>query len=337
MVGNFPPEHARLYLGRTGDETATELERGLAFIEWEYIVPAGARVAIKPNLCWPEMLDGVTTRPAMLEAVLTAVAKRTDRIAVVESDGISFPIEEAFEGHGLPAICERFGAKLVNLSHQPVDHRRVRVGNRDIEMDFSGYLLNEVDVLISLAVLKTHTIATLSFAMKNLWGCIPSSMRILSHHVLGPGIVAQAMVLKPAIAIIDGTFALDRRGPVYGDAVPVNRLIVSNNIVAADATASRLLGFDPTSIEHIRIANENGLGPLELTPEQTAGEPIEALGQFSLQPTLMDRGANITYRWRWLTRFVHASPFAKIIYAVTGRRLPSAVANATVLSKSLTR
>jgi uncharacterized protein (DUF362 family) len=319
---------AKVFLGRTGEETAAELERGLAFIDWESIVPTGARVAIKPNLCWPEMLDGVTTRPAMLEAVLAAVSKRTDRIAVVESDGISFPIEEAFEGHGLPAICERFGARLVNLSHQPVDHRRIRVGARDIEMDFSAYLLNEVDVLISLAVLKTHTIATLSFGMKNLWGCIPSSMRILSHHVLAPGIVAQAMVLRPAITIIDGTFGLDRRGPVYGDAIPLNRLIVSNNVVAADATAARLLGFDPSTIEHIRIASEIGLGPIELPAAQTAGEPIRALAQFHLKPTLMDRGANVTYRWRWLTTFVHASPFAKIIYAVTGRRLPSAVANA---------
>jgi hypothetical protein len=43
---------------------------------------------------------------------------------------------------------------------------------------------------------------------------------------------------------------------------------------------------------------------------------------------MMDRGANVTYRWRWLTRLVHASPLARPIYAVTGRRLPSAVAKA---------
>ena len=285
---------ARVYVGRTEPDLAGELARGLDFIGWERIIPPGARVAIQPNFCWPERLNGVTTRPEVLEAVVSAVATRTPYVAVVESDGISYPAEEAWTAHDAPAICARHGATLVNLSRHPAERRRVRVGGREIE--FSSYLLNDVDVLISLPVLKTHVIATLSLGMKNLWGCLPSSMRILSHHVLAPGIVALSQLHPPAITIIDATFGLDRRGPVFGDSVPVGRLVVANNVVAADATGARLLGFDPRAIEHLRLAAETGLHispPADPFESQAARDGlVEASGALKVVAVSLTKIAN---------------------------------------------
>jgi uncharacterized protein (DUF362 family) len=37
-------------------------------------------------------------------------------------------------------------------------------------------------------------------------------------------------------------------------------IIAGNDVVATDATAARIMGFDPVEIAHIRKAHEKGLG-----------------------------------------------------------------------------
>ena len=41
-------------------------------------------------------------------------------------------------------------------------------------------------------------------------------------------------------------------------------LIISEDIVAADAAAAKLFGVDPKSVDHIRIAAEMGVGRIDL-------------------------------------------------------------------------
>ena len=319
-VANAEPAH--VYIGETGNHPRKELAAALNHVDWESVVQPGSRVAIKPNHCWPEVLPGVTTTPAMLDALLSILATRTDQISVVESDGISYPAELAFTAHGTAEICARHGAKLVNLSRLPAEKRRVPVAGRNIEIEVPSFLVNDVDVLITLPVLKTHVITGASLGMKNLWGCLPDSMRVLHHHQLAPGIVALAMELKPRLTIIDATFGLDRRGPVFGDAVPVGRLIVSRNVVAADTVGTRMLGFDPYQIEHLRLASETGLGSLEASQIRVEGASAEVDHTFRVGPTIVDKLSNLSYRSAFATKLIHGSALSKPIYAVTRKTLP---------------
>jgi len=41
-------------------------------------------------------------------------------------------------------------------------------------------------------------------------------------------------------------------------------IIISDNIVAADAVGAKYLGKDPASIEHIKLAQKTGLGNADL-------------------------------------------------------------------------
>jgi uncharacterized protein (DUF362 family) len=312
----------QVYIGDTGDSLPAHLLRGFEASGWEELIHPGVRVAIKPNYCWPEVEPGVTTTGAVLEETLRLLATRTDQVSVVESDGISFSAEQAFAAHSTAEICERHGAKLVNLSKGLSALRRVDVLGRTIELEMPSYLLDEIDVLITMPVLKTHVITGVSLGMKNLWGCLPDSMRVLKHHILSPGIVALSMALKPRLAIIDCTYGLDRRGPVFGDPIPVGKLIVSDNVLVADATATRLLGFDPAAIDHLRLAADAGLGTIQHDHIEVVGDFPRPSHAFSVQPTIVDQLSNLTYRSAAVTRLIHGSPLSKPIYAATKRTLP---------------
>ena len=66
---------------------------------------------------------------------------------------------------------------------------------------------------------------------------------------------------------------MEGRGPVDGTPVKMDLIIAGTDAVATDATASRIIGFDPNKIKHIRRANEKGLG--NMNDIEVVGEKIE--------------------------------------------------------------
>src|SRR5664279_3422509 len=52
--------------------------------------------------------------------------------------------------------------------------------------------------------------------------------------------------------IADGILAMEGNGPLNGTPRPLGTIVLADDPVAADATCSRLMGFDPNRIVHIR-------------------------------------------------------------------------------------
>ena len=72
---------------------------------------------------------------------------------------------------------------------------------------------------------------------------------------------------KPDLNIIDGYRVLKRNGPKgrsVDDVSLEKAQIISTDIVAADAAATKIFGKEPETIPHIRIANEMGFGEIDL-------------------------------------------------------------------------
>ena len=57
-----------------------------------------------------------------------------------------------------------------------------------------------------------------------------------------------------------GVYAQEGEGPVGGNAIKMDLIIASRDVVAADATACRIMGINPYEIQHIKIAEERGFG-----------------------------------------------------------------------------
>lgn len=316
---------AKIYLDRIGDDLTAQMQDALAFIGWHDIVRPGASVFIKPNLTWPDPKPGVTTSPMFLDALLAVLATRTDRLYVGESDGGTFPAEEAFAKHGLPELVRRHGAQLVNLSKMPTRPLKDTIAGRGIEIEASRYLMDDIDVFITLPVLKTHVVTRVTLGMKNQWGCIPSPMRLLYHHFLDWGIVALNRAYRPQICILDGTYAMDRRGPLEGDAIPAGWMAATDNVVALDALGCHLLGVDPSSVRHIALADREGLGSLDLAQAQLNRPLPEPVIRSVIEPNLMDRIAIFLYKRKLLSRLVFASPLTPILYSIIRRTPPGNV------------
>lgn len=255
---------SRVYIRRmSGDDMQTEDVRGaLAWLGWEHFLPRGARVFIKPNLTWPVHLPGVTTTPQAIEAVVAALRGRTPNITIGESDGgyHSYRADDALRGHGLYAMAERWGARVVNLSADVPEDVTSDVAGRRVTVTLPRILLHETDVFITMPVPKVHVMTRVSLGFKNQWGCVPSTMRLREHPEFDHKIVAINRLLKPK-AIFDGAYFLDRAGPMSGEPVRMNLLIAGDEIGAADAVCCAVMGMDPGRVRHYRVARRAGLFP----------------------------------------------------------------------------
>jgi hypothetical protein len=128
---------------------------------------------------------------------------------------------------------------------------------------------------------KTHIFTTTTGAMKNAFGGLLNERRHWTHPVIHETLVDLLMIQKKihrgVFAVMDGTFAGDGPGPRCMMPHVKNVILASDDQVAIDAVAARLMGLDPMSIKFIRLAHDLGLGcgdprEIEIVGDETAAK-----------------------------------------------------------------
>lgn len=210
----------RAYITKIND-LKEDIQDSLTFIGWKDLVKNDDTVFVKPNFTYPFYKKGITTNPLLLRNLLELLKDRASRVMVGESDGgnHSFSADQAFKGHGMYEICRDTGAELINLSTIPAEIVEGSIQGKTVHVQLPQLLLNDIDCFISVPVLKVHAMTKVTLSIKNLWGCYPDTMRCLHHKYLSRKLALITRTLNPKIALIDGTYALDGHGPMYGEAV----------------------------------------------------------------------------------------------------------------------
>jgi len=301
------------------------ISEALNWIDWKAIVNQEARIFIKPNLTYPFYKPGVTTSPEIIEAIISILATRSSNITVGESDGGShaWKAEKAFAGHSLYKIADKYRAKVVNLSRIESEHVEVEVGSKKASIELPSLLLHDIDVFITVPVPKVHVMTRVSLGFKNQWGCIPDVMRLKNHPQFNEKIVAINKLLNPQIVIFDGSYFLDRTGPMDGDVVPMNLLIASNDIGAGSLARCKIMNIAPRKVKHFQIAKKEGMFPSSLE-EIEFNDNIEKFSnrQFKLERSILNYMALATFNSKWGTNLVYFSPLAgpihRVLYAIRG-------------------
>ncbi len=164
-------------------------------------------------------------------------------------------------------------------------------------------LVAGADRVISIPVAKTHSWAQLTLSLKNFVGVTPllrygvwmeggywDRGRVLDHSSTRS--IAQIYLdvvagVKPDLAIIDFSYGVEGDGPSAGgnDGTTVNvrdrlgswLVLASTDLVAADATAARIMSHDVSDITQLRMGNEMGLGEIREDAIEVVGERLDDL------------------------------------------------------------
>jgi len=306
------------YVDKLSDDLKTTLREALAFINWEKYIHKNSTVFVKPNFTFPYYKKGITTSPQLIKSLLEIIKERTNDVILGESNGgnHSFTAEEAFEGHRMYKICKEVGVKLVNLSNLPWKYVESKIQSKTVKVQLPRLLLGKIDCFISVPVLKVHVVTGVSLSMKNSWGCYPDTMRCLHHQNLSHKLTLIARLLKPKIVLVDGTYALDKHGPMYGEAVKTSLILTANNPVVADALGAMILGIPLEKAKHILMAEKEGVGTTDLQQVRINTNWERFARQFQIKKTLIDRLSTLLFNSDKLARFVMDSPATPLIYKV---------------------
>ncbi len=304
------------YIDSLGNHSELTLRRALQFINWEKYIGKDSTVFIKPNFTFPYYKKGITTSPWLIKSLLEIIGERTKNIIVGESDGgnHSFTAEDSFKGHGMYEICREKGAKLVNLSSLPCKYVESIIQSKKVGVQLPVLLLEKIDCFISLPVLKVHAMTGVSLSLKNSWGCYPDTMRCLHHQNLSRKLTLMANLLKPKIVVVDGTYALNKHGPMYGEAVKTRLILAANNSVVADTLGAMILGIPLEKIKHLITAKKEGIGTTDLGEVKVNTDWQKYKRDFQIKKTLIDRLSTLLLSSDKLARFVMNSPATPLIY-----------------------
>jgi uncharacterized protein (DUF362 family) len=222
------------------------------------------KVLIKPNLVMlgdAKKQAAITTNISVIEAVCKFLKNNECKIYIGESSFMNTP--GIFESLGINKLAERYNAEIVIFEQSKL----VRVKNlkaKVLEELELPEILNEVDYVINLPKLKTHTLARVTLGVKNLYGLIPGGLKQRLHNIAHGKKFSEILVdiyqtliqvlEKPVITLIDGIIGMEGEGPAAG--IPKNSglIIASKNAVALDICASKIMGFRPRKIYTNRFA-----------------------------------------------------------------------------------
>ena len=276
-AANPPGSDAVVSIVRTRPgEVLSSVRRAMELADWRQFISSNAEVALKVNLGWDKLVPGAVSAPWVVEGVVQTIRDYVARIYLVEADQVVVNVEDALRKTRLGRVCEAYDVEWVNLSlggfvHMQSDDRLVL---NDV---YIPEILTRTEV-ISLPVMKTHNKSVITGAIKNQWGCL-QTLRHNFHLVLSQALVDVNTMVRPRFAVMDGTIALEGDGPKSGRPKEMNLVLASGDLVALDATAAQVMGFDPDMIEHLQLCAQHGLGTADCRDIGVVGECIEDVKQ----------------------------------------------------------
>ena len=243
------------------------MQAGFQWLDLGAHLKPGDHVCIKPNLTFPTFRRGVMTNPECLESLVVALGDYTSKITIVEADSGGynrFRIDDVFERIGLNELSRRHGVRVLNLSDLPTRSISVQARGQELSVPLPCLLLDECDFFMTVPVPKVHANTVVSLAVKNQWGCIPLPSARLDLHPYFPEVIhAVNQALRTSLAVVDGRFGLTRNGPMLGDVLELNWLMVADDIYAADWTCCQIMQIDPRKPPYLEYLRKAGALPPE--------------------------------------------------------------------------
>jgi uncharacterized protein (DUF362 family) len=233
----------------------------------ERYVRQGANVIVKPNICnaYHGFKYASTTNPEVV-AVIVALCLDAGAGSVRVMD---FPFggkaQNAYETSGIAQAVEAAGGQMELMN--ALKYQEVAIPNAMALKRTEVYAdIFNADTVINVPIAKHHSGAKLTLGMKNLMGVI-LNRGALHANGLHKSIVDLSTVVRPHLTVIDATRILVANGPTGGslnDVRKMDTVIASTDVVAADAYAATLFNMTGADIEYIRLADQLGLGTMNL-------------------------------------------------------------------------
>jgi len=341
---------SKVALIRTRPQTVVDdVGRLMNLADVEQSLDRSVTTILKNNLSWHLMFPGANTTPWQLEGTILGLRKAGfDDLVCVENETV---VTSASKGEILNKqrpVLERHNIP-VRYNFKPADMTWRRYEPKAAMLVLDKIFPKGIYIpdffhgknVVHLPTVKCHIYTNMTGAMKNAFGGLLDNKRHYCHSKIHETLVdllaIQKEIHKGIFVVTDATTAGNGPGPRTMIPVAKSTLLASNDCVAVDAVAAKIMGFDPMDHLFIRAAHERGLGTGRI-------EEIEIVGDVDVEKEnwAFHTGNNAASRvgnvfWfgplKWLQKLMFHTPIVyafifgsaiyhdKIWYPTTGKKI----------------
>jgi uncharacterized protein (DUF362 family) len=270
-------------------------------------------ILLKPNLVAPD--KRCTTKPEVVNVIAQLMLKSGKEVMIGEASAAaeSFNVignetyrtrkkeildgmqKHVFDTLGYTEMAKSLNIPLINLHSGNIIEVPLNDGFAAKSLKIHK-VLSDVDLVCSIPMMKTHTLATVTLTMKNLIGLYPGteyySVRSWLHDRAAEkgsmGVAYEVIDMNRAVrtglSVIDATSAMEGNGPFAGTLIDMGLIIAGTSPLATDMVGATLMGFESNEIPAISLANKAGMEPGSLNEIEIRGLTIEQTKRRFVKP-----------------------------------------------------
>ncbi len=235
-------------------------------LEKSYIlthIPVDENIILKPNLVTDDP-PPITTPVEFVEQIIVFLQKNVkNKIIIAEGTGEpSYTTDYVYNQLGYAQLANKYSIELLDLNEADLVLLENSDASRYQEMYLPKIIMN--NFLISIPVLKAHSLAKVTLTMKNMMGAVPpqhycagSWNKSAFHSDMQNSILDLNRYKTPDYTIMDATVGM-AEAHLWGDLCnpKVNKLIAGKDSVAIDVHGANLLNINWKKVAHIKDADK---------------------------------------------------------------------------------
>ena len=250
---------------------------------WKQFIKPEQKVLLKINLIGPKKPEkAATTHPEFVRAVGQLIKEFGVDVYVGDSSGGAIagmaPTKKSFIVSGIQGMANEEGFTIINFDEIGPVKKEVE-GNYTDDL-YITKAFDEMDVVINLPKMKTHSMGIYTGAVKNLFGAIPG-LRKAKYHKEGPNPLDFGEFLADIhrsidnmpLHIMDGVLSMAGEGPTAGKVYPAGKILVSEDPLALDRVAIEMMGIDSDKVPILKASIKRKIGNWNMSD-------IEIIGTF---------------------------------------------------------
>jgi uncharacterized protein (DUF362 family) len=264
----------------------SDIERLCELAKMPQALSSGTTTILKDNISWHYPFPAANTTPWQLEGTILALRKAGfDDVVCVQNKTVvtnAFKGEDLnhyvpiFRAHRVPVLYNFHDADMKWILYRPTARMRVLTNIFPDGIQIPDYFVGKN--IVHLPTMKCHIYTTTTGAMKNAFGGLLNTNRHYTHSWIHETLVdllaIQHEIHSGLFAVMDSTTAGNGPGPRTMIPVVKNWMLASSDQVAIDAVAAKMMGFDPMSLDYIRLADEDKLGTGRSQNIEVVGDDI---------------------------------------------------------------
>jgi uncharacterized protein (DUF362 family) len=311
LNGRPAAQKSKVAVLKTTPETVLDdYGRLMRMADYEKYLPKDKETGLKINISWHVFYPACSTTPWQLDGVIKTMLEDGYKRELIHGCHNRTVVVDAKVGEvnnkHRQVVVDKYGLKNVHLyeneewiKYEPKTELLVLPGIYPDGIYIPKRFIGEN--ILHLPTMKTHVFTTMTGAMKNAFGGLLQERRHWTHSVIHETLVdlltIQQDIHSGIFAVMDGTFAGDGPGPRCMVPHVKDYILASADQVAIDAVAAKMMGFDPMSLDFIRLAHERGLGCGIVDEMEIVGEDISKVNWHfeGRKDTFASRGQKAIY------------------------------------------